>query len=78
MEKMMSGKLKSLLTKYCNNLEGVLSAGISSSSRLEIPSNFDSNINANMAHTFSYIVYNHTRNLSKRLDFNVLMGMIIT
>ncbi len=35
-----------------------------------ISSHFDSNINANMAHAVSSIVYNHTRDRSKRLDLN--------
>ena len=67
---MISDKLNSLLTEYCKNVEGVLGAGISSSNGLEISSHFDNNINANMAHAVSSIVYNHTQSLSKRLDFN--------
>jgi len=47
-----------------------LGAGIFSSNELEISSHFDSNINANMAHAVSSIVYNHTRDRSKRLDLN--------
>jgi predicted regulator of Ras-like GTPase activity (Roadblock/LC7/MglB family) len=47
-----------------------LGAGISSSDGLGISSHFDSNINANMAHAVSSIVYNHTRDLSERLDLN--------
>ncbi len=70
MGKMISEKLNSLLSEYCNKVEGVLGAGISSSNGLEISSHFDSNINANMAHAVSSIVYNHTQNISKRLDFN--------
>lgn len=43
---------------------------ISFSNGLGISSHFDSNINANMAHAVSSIVYNHTWDLSKRLDLN--------
>lgn len=70
MGKLISDKLNSLLTEYCNNVEGVFGAGISSSDGLEISSHFDSNINASLAHAVSSVMYNHTRRLSRRLDFD--------
>ncbi len=47
---MISEKLNSLLIEYCNKVEGVLGAGISSSDGLGLSSHFDSNFNENMAH----------------------------
>lgn len=62
-----SDQLHSLLDKYCNNVGGVIGAGISTANGLEISSHFNGVIDPQMAHAVSSSLYVQSQNSANKL-----------
>lgn len=65
----LSEQLFNLLDEYCSNVDDVVGIGISTTSGLEISSHFDSKVNENLAHAVASLIYKHTHEVAKRLDY---------
>lgn len=63
----ISDQLYSLLDKYCCSVGGVLGAGISTTSGLEISSNFNKIADSKTAHAVSSCLYNQSQHAVNKL-----------
>jgi predicted regulator of Ras-like GTPase activity (Roadblock/LC7/MglB family) len=70
MNESISKQLSSLLNEYCTKIDGVLGAGISTSSGLEISSNFNKKVDPNLAHAISSSMYHNSQQSAESLGFD--------
>lgn len=73
----LASQINSLLNNYCCSAEGVIGAGISTPSGLEISSNFNGSLKANTIHAVSSSLYNQSMNSTTRLGFKGFRSNLI-